>query len=44
MLRILQRPSMDLPPEDVVPTIVFLCSAMNTAVTGEIIRASGAIT
>jgi 3-oxoacyl-[acyl-carrier protein] reductase len=33
-----------LPPEEVVPTIVFLCSAMNTAVTGEIIRASGGIT
>jgi 3-oxoacyl-[acyl-carrier protein] reductase len=33
-----------LPPEEVVPTIVFLCSAANTAVTGEIIRASGGIT
>jgi 3-oxoacyl-[acyl-carrier protein] reductase len=33
-----------LPPEEVVPTIVFLCSAMNTAVTGEVIRASGGIT
>ena len=33
-----------LPPDEVVPTIVFLCSAMNTAVTGEIIRASGGIT
>jgi 3-oxoacyl-[acyl-carrier protein] reductase len=33
-----------LPPEEVVPTIVFLCSAINTAVTGEIIRASGGIT
>lgn len=30
-----------LPPEEVAPTIVFLCSAANTAVTGEIIRASG---
>jgi len=30
-----------LPPEEVTPTIVFLCSAANTAVTGEIIRASG---
>lgn len=27
--------------EEVAPTIVFLCSAANTAVTGEIIRASG---
>jgi 3-oxoacyl-[acyl-carrier protein] reductase len=33
-----------LPPEEVVPTIVFLCSAANTAVTGEIVRASGGIT
>lgn len=33
-----------LPPEEVAPTIVFLCSAANTAVTGEIIRASGGIT
>jgi 3-oxoacyl-[acyl-carrier protein] reductase len=33
-----------LPPEEVVPTIVFLCSGANTAVTGEIIRASGGIT
>jgi 3-oxoacyl-[acyl-carrier protein] reductase len=33
-----------LPPEEVVPTIVFLCSAANTAVTGEVIRASGGIT
>ena len=33
-----------LPPEEVVPTIVFLCSPMNTAVTGEILRASGGIT
>lgn len=30
-----------LPPEEVAPTIVFLCSALNTAVTGEVIRASG---
>jgi 3-oxoacyl-[acyl-carrier protein] reductase len=30
-----------LPPEEVAPTIVFLCSAANTAVTGEMIRASG---
>jgi 3-oxoacyl-[acyl-carrier protein] reductase len=30
-----------LPPEEVPPTIVFLCSAANTAVTGEMIRASG---
>ena len=30
-----------LTPEDVVPTIVFLASAANTAVTGEVIRASG---
>ena len=33
-----------LTPEEVVPTIVFLCSEMNTAVTGEAIRASGGIT
>ncbi|MCA9651112.1 MAG: SDR family oxidoreductase [Myxococcales bacterium] len=33
-----------LPPEEVVPSIVFLCSAVNTAVTGEILRASGGIT
>jgi 3-oxoacyl-[acyl-carrier protein] reductase len=33
-----------LSPEEVVPTIVFLSSAVNTAVTGEIIRASGGIT
>jgi 3-oxoacyl-[acyl-carrier protein] reductase len=33
-----------LPPEEVAPTIVFLSSAANTAVTGEIIRASGGIT
>ena len=32
-----------LPPEEVVPTIVFLSSAANTAVTGEIVRASGGI-
>lgn len=30
-----------LPPEEVAPTIVFLCSSANTAVTGEIVRASG---
>lgn len=30
-----------LPPEEVVPTIVFLSSAANTAVTGEMIRVSG---
>ncbi|WP_441291343.1 SDR family NAD(P)-dependent oxidoreductase [Sorangium sp. KYC3313] len=30
-----------LRPEEVAPTIVFLCSAANTAVTGEIVRASG---
>jgi 3-oxoacyl-[acyl-carrier protein] reductase len=29
---------------EVVPTIVFLSSAANTAVTGEISRASGGIT
>jgi 3-oxoacyl-[acyl-carrier protein] reductase len=33
-----------LPPEEVVPTIAFLCSGANTAVTGEVIRASGGIT
>jgi len=33
-----------LPPEEVVPMIIFLCSALNTAVTGEIVRASGGIT
>jgi 3-oxoacyl-[acyl-carrier protein] reductase len=33
-----------LSPEEVVPTIVYLCSSANTAVTGEIIRASGGIT
>jgi 3-oxoacyl-[acyl-carrier protein] reductase len=33
-----------LRPEEVAPTIVFLCSATNTAVTGEIVRASGGIT
>jgi 3-oxoacyl-[acyl-carrier protein] reductase len=30
-----------LRPGEVAPTIVFLCSALNVAVTGEIIRASG---
>lgn len=30
-----------LRPEEVASTIVFLCSAANTAVTGEIVRASG---
>jgi NAD(P)-dependent dehydrogenase (short-subunit alcohol dehydrogenase family) len=30
-----------LPPEEVAPTIVFLCSSANTAVTGETVRASG---
>ncbi|WP_437748083.1 SDR family oxidoreductase [Sorangium sp. So ce1504] len=30
-----------LRPEEVAPTIVFLCSAANNAVTGEIARASG---
>lgn len=33
-----------LPPEEVVPTIVFLGSAANTAVIGEVIRASGGAT
>jgi 3-oxoacyl-[acyl-carrier protein] reductase len=33
-----------LSPEEVVPTIVFLGSAANTAVTGEVIRASGGAT
>jgi 3-oxoacyl-[acyl-carrier protein] reductase len=33
-----------LPPEEVVPRIVYLCSAANKAMTGEIIRASGGIT
>jgi NAD(P)-dependent dehydrogenase (short-subunit alcohol dehydrogenase family) len=33
-----------LTADEVVPTIVFLCSPVNTAVTGEIIRASGGIT
>jgi 3-oxoacyl-[acyl-carrier protein] reductase len=33
-----------LTTDEVVPTIVFLCSAANTAVTGEIIRASGGAT
>jgi len=32
-----------LSPEEVVPTIVFLGSAANTAVTGEVIRASGGV-
>lgn len=30
-----------LPPDEVAPTVVFLASALNTAVTGEIVRASG---
>jgi 3-oxoacyl-[acyl-carrier protein] reductase len=30
-----------LPPEEVAPIVVFLCSAANTALTGEFIRASG---
>jgi 3-oxoacyl-[acyl-carrier protein] reductase len=33
-----------LSPEEVVPLMTFLCSPLNTAVTGEIIRASGGIT
>jgi len=33
-----------LPPEEVVPLIVFLGSQANTAITGEVIRASGGIT
>jgi hypothetical protein len=33
-----------LTPEEVVPTIVFLASPANTAVTGEIVRASGGAT
>lgn len=33
-----------LPAADVAPTTVFLGSASNTAVTGEIIRAGGGIT
>jgi 3-oxoacyl-[acyl-carrier protein] reductase len=33
-----------LGPQEVVPVLVFLSSAVNTAVTGEIIRASGGIT
>lgn len=32
-----------LPPEEVVPTIVSLCSGANTAVTGELVRASGGV-
>jgi NAD(P)-dependent dehydrogenase (short-subunit alcohol dehydrogenase family) len=32
-----------LTPEEVAPLIVYLCSTANTAVTGEIIRASGGI-
>ncbi len=30
-----------LGPEEVAPTIAFLCSGANTSITGEIIRASG---
>ena len=30
-----------LPREEVAPVIAFLCSAANTAITGEIVRASG---
>ena len=30
-----------LAPDEVAPTVVFLCSGANTAVTGEIVRASG---
>ena len=30
-------------PDDVVPVIAFLCSALNTTVTGEVIRASGGL-
>ncbi|HEY4180924.1 MAG TPA: SDR family oxidoreductase [Kofleriaceae bacterium] len=30
-----------LPPDEVAPTMVFLASAKNTAVTGESVRASG---
>lgn len=33
-----------LGPDEVAPTIVFLASAINTAVTGEVVRASGGIT
>ncbi len=33
-----------LPPEEVAPIIVFLCSPMNSAINGEMIRASGGIT
>jgi 3-oxoacyl-[acyl-carrier protein] reductase len=32
-----------LRPEEVAPLIVYLCSTANTAITGEIIRASGGI-
>jgi len=32
-----------LRPDEVAPTIVFLCSAVNSAITGEIVRASGGI-
>jgi 3-oxoacyl-[acyl-carrier protein] reductase len=32
-----------LPPAEVAPMIVFLCSSVNTSVNGEIIRASGGI-
>jgi 3-oxoacyl-[acyl-carrier protein] reductase len=39
-----QAPLRRLPtPSDVAPTVVFLASAANTTVTGEIIRASGGI-
>jgi NAD(P)-dependent dehydrogenase (short-subunit alcohol dehydrogenase family) len=33
-----------LPSDEVAPAIVYLCSTANTAITGEIIRASGGIT
>lgn len=32
-----------LQPEEIASTVVFLCSAANTAITGEIIRASGGL-
>jgi 3-oxoacyl-[acyl-carrier protein] reductase len=32
-----------LPPAEVAPMIVFLCSSVNTSINGEIIRASGGI-